>query len=382
VSVTPGSGKHTYQEGLVEHSRVPGESGSTDQRQADTEFLEKLLSIPSPSGGEDIFADFLVSQMRRRGFRVHRDEAGNVVGSVGNPAAGYEIVLLGHMETVPGFITVRWDNGKLYGRGAVDAKGPLAAFVLAASQMTGLDQAKVTVIGAVEEESHGWGATYLAQTMPAPDCAIIGEPSAWDSITLGYKGMLNMEYRLAQPGGHSAGEAPGPAEHAVTFWNRLRRYAFAHNQGRTGRFNTLDPALRDLHTYSDGLFDYVEMNIVARLPPSFNVDDLQAHMEAWSNGAELRFLGCDPAYEAEKNTSPVRALLRAIRAEGGQPRFKLKTGTSDMNTVGPVWECPMIAYGPGDSSLDHTPKEHIDIEEFHRSIRILTQALQTLVARH
>lgn len=345
-------------------------------------FLERLLSIPSPSGGEDIFADFLVNQMRRLGFLAHRDEAGNVVGAVGNPAAGKEIVLLGHMDTVPGFIPVRWDGGKLYGRGAVDAKGPLAAFVLAAARVAPkLTGAKVTVIGAVEEESHGWGATYLAETMPAPAYAIIGEPSAWDSITLGYKGMLNMEYHLVQPGGHSAGETPGPAEHAVTFWNKMRRYAFAYNQGRTSRFTTLDPALRDLHTYTDGLSDYVEMNIVARLPPGFNVDELQEHMEAWSNGAELKLLGCDPAYQGEKNTAPVRALLRAIRFEGGKPRFKLKTGTSDMNTVGPVWECPMVAYGPGDSSLDHTPKEHIEIEEFHRSIRILAQALEILAAQ-
>ncbi|MGC9468150.1 MAG: [LysW]-lysine hydrolase [Anaerolineae bacterium] len=348
----------------------------------DVEFLERLLSIPSPSGGEDVFADYLMQQMRRLGFRADRDEAGNVVGTIGNPSAEREIVLLGHMDTVPGFITVRWDGDKLYGRGAVDAKGPLAAFILASTRVLPyLHEAKVTVIGAVEEESHGWGAHYLAQTMPSPDVCIIGEPSAWDSITLGYKGMLNMEYRLEQPGGHSAGETPGPAEHAVTFWNHLRRYAFAYNQGRTGRFNTLDPALRDLHTYTDGLSDYVEMNIVARLPPSFNVDQLQSRMEAWGNGAALKFLGCDPAYLAEKNTPPVRALLRAIRSVGGKPRFKLKTGTSDMNTVGPVWGCPIVAYGPGDSSLDHTPKEHIEVGEFRHSIRVLTEALKFLVNR-
>jgi len=342
----------------------------------DVAFLEKLLSIPSPSGGEDIFADYLTVQMSKLGFSANRDDAGNAVGRIGNPQAEREIVLLGHMDTVPGFIPVRWEGDALYGRGAVDAKGPLATFILAAAAAASrLDQARITVIGAVEEESHGWGAHHLAQTMPAPDWAIIGEPSAWDSITLGYKGMLNMEYKLEQPGGHSAGEAPGPAEHAVTFWNHLRRYAFAHNQGLTGRFRTLDPSLRDLRTYSDGLYDYVEMNIVARLPPDFNVDALQSHMEAWSNGADLTFLGSDPAYRAEKNTAPVRALLRSIRAEGGRPRFKLKTGTSDMNTVGPVWACPMVAYGPGDSALDHTPQEHIEVDEYRRAIKVLTRAL-------
>ena len=56
----------------------------------------------------------------------------------------------------------------------------------------------------------------------------------------------------------------------------------------------------------------------------------------------------------------------------------MKTGTSDMNVVGAVWNCPMVAYGPGDSTLDHTPEEHIDVREFRRSVRVLTQALEIL----
>jgi LysW-gamma-L-lysine carboxypeptidase len=345
-------------------------------------FLEKLLSIPSPSGGEDVFADYLVTQMRKLGFNTQRDEAGNVVGKIGHQTSEKEIVLLGHMDTVPGFIPVRWEGDKLYGRGAVDAKGPLATFVIAASGLIPiLTDVRITVIGAVEEESHGWGSQYLAQTMPAPTYAIIGEPSSWDSITLGYKGMLSMEYQLMQAGGHSAGEITGPAELAVSFWNSLRRYAYAYNIGKTGRFSTLDPSLRDLHTFSDGLNDFVEMTIVSRLPPDFDVDDLQDKMEGWSNGAKLTFRGSDPAYVAQKNTPPVRALLRAIRGEGAKPRFKLKTGTSDMNTVGPVWDCPMVAYGPGDSSLDHTPHEHIRIDEFYKAVTVLKRALESLIKR-
>jgi LysW-gamma-L-lysine carboxypeptidase len=72
-------------------------------------------------------------------------------------------------------------------------------------------------------------------------------------------------------------------------------------------------------------------------------------------------------------------MLRAIRAEGGRPKFKLKTGTADMNIVGPAWGCPIVAYGPGDSSLDHTPDEHIQIDEFRKGISVLTRALLELV---
>jgi LysW-gamma-L-lysine carboxypeptidase len=83
-----------------------------------------------------------------------------------------------------------------------------------------------------------------------------------------------------------------------------------------------------------------------------------------------------PAYRAEKNTPLVRSFLSAIRAEGGDPGFTVKSGTSDMNIVAPLWNCPTAAYGPGDSALDHTPDEHILISEYRRAVRVLAQVLR------
>jgi LysW-gamma-L-lysine carboxypeptidase len=343
-------------------------------------FLESLLSIPSPSGAEESVATHLVEQMAALGFRAHRDEAGNAIGALGAPGAERRIVLLGHMDTVPGFIPVRREGARLYGRGAADAKGPLVAFVLAAKQVArALDQAELMVIGAVEEERHGIGARYLADTLQPPYCTIIGEPSGWQGITLGYKGLLSLDYRLVQEGGHSAGIYPGPAEHAVALWNRLVAYAQEYNGGDGGRFHSLDPALRHLQTFSDGLCDGVEMSIGMRLPPGLAPSALEQRIQSWGNGAELTFYPSDPPFQAEKNTPLVRALLRAIRANGGKPRFKLKTGTADMNIVGPAWGCPIVAYGPGDSSLDHTPNEHIRVDEFLQGIDVLASALHILV---
>ncbi len=351
-------------------------------------FLEELLSIPSPSGQEDAVAGYLVRQMAALGFCVRRDEVGNVVGILGDPAAKRTILLLGHMDTVPGLVPVRREGGRLYGRGAVDAKGPLAAFVLAAARMaprlndgssTRARNVRLVVIGAVEEEAHSRGARHLARTMQPPDCAIIGEPGGWEGIILGYKGTLSADYRLARPAGHSASGQPTPAEEAVAFWNRLTARAVTLNKGRAWRFDTLDPVLRAIRTFGDGLEDGVEMSIGLRLPPGLDVAALQQEMRAWSNGAQLTFPYSEPPFQAEKNTPLVRALLRAIRAEGGRPRFKLKTGTSDMNVVGPVWGCPIIAYGPGDARLDHTPHEYIESEEFCRGVDVLIRALEILI---
>jgi LysW-gamma-L-lysine carboxypeptidase len=325
-------------------------------------------------------AEYLVQQMKALAFRTRRDEVGNIVGTLGDAEAERAIVLLGHLDTVPGLVPVRREGGQLYGRGAVDAKGPLAAFVLAAARVAPqLDGVKLVVVGAVEEEAHSRGARHLTRTMQPPDCVIIGEPGGWEGITLGYKGVLSVDYQLARPARHSASGQPTPAEEAVTFWNRLAAHAAALNGGRAWRFDTLDPALQAIGTFGDGLEEGVEMSIGLRLPPGLDVAALQREMQTWCNGKQLTFPYSEPPFQAEKNTPLVRALLRAIRAQGGRPRFKLKTGTSDMNVVGPVWGCPIVAYGPGDAALDHTPDEHIEIEEFRRGVDVLAQALEILV---
>lgn len=342
-------------------------------------FLEQLVSIPSPSGEEKAVGEFLVEQMTALGFQAHRDKIGNVVGTIGDPDAERTIVLLGHMDTVPGDILVQRRGNLLYGRGSVDAKGPLATFILAATRVAPkLENTRITVIGAVEEEAYSKGARHLASTMDAPDCTIIGEPSDWECITLGYKGRLCVDYHWEQPDSHSAGEQMGAAEKAITFWNRLVDYADKRNHGREGRFDTLDPGLREFRTFSDGLNAGVEMTVAMRLPPDFKPEVLKRKMKGWAEGATLKYSPLDVPFQGDKNNPLVRAMLKAIRAEGGKPRFKLKTGTSDMNTVGPAWRCPIITYGPGDSSLDHTPEEHIDIEEYKRAIDVLARALQIL----
>src|SRR5258708_6016319 len=115
----------------------------------DVALVGGLVAIPSVSRNERDAVEWLVARMSERGFRATIDEAGNAVGEIGDGPR--HVVLLGHIDTVPGDIPVRVEDGELVGRGAVDAKGPLAAFVAAASEpVAGL---RVTVVGAVEEES-------------------------------------------------------------------------------------------------------------------------------------------------------------------------------------------------------------------------------------
>jgi len=336
-------------------------------------FLREMLEIYSPSGREAAIAAHLARRMRQMGFQVWRDKVGNVIGTIGD--GPWELMLLGHMDTVEGVIPVRLEDGRLYGRGSVDAKGPLAAFILAAARVGPQPGVRVRVVGAVEEERTSAGARALLHS-PAPDAVVIGEPGGWSSITIGYKGSLSVAYRLRAPRHHSAAGTPTVAEQAVRFWNRLADHATHYNHGDSYRFHTLDPTLRRIVTHSDGLTEEVTMEVNLRLPPGLDVSDLKARMREWADGAEILVEDEVPPYLAEKNTPLARRFMQAIRACGGTPSFKVKTGTSDMNIVGPAWECPIIAYGPGDSALDHTPGEYIDLEEFRQAISVLETVIR------
>jgi [amino group carrier protein]-lysine/ornithine hydrolase len=339
-------------------------------------LLTRMVEIPSLSGEESALADFLVETMRCLGFQADVDEAGNAVGTLGDGPT--EIVLLGHMDTVPGAIPVRVGDAQLYGRGSVDAKGPLATFIAAAADVGALPGKRIVVVGATEEETaSSKGARHIGRTR-APACCVIGEPSAARAVTLGYKGRIVFSYQAETAVSHSASPDENVIETAVAFWNRVRRWADAENVGKK-MFDALDPVLREVHSGSDGLTESMRLRASIRIPLGQTPETVQARIVGLApTDARLRFWGADPPYRADKNTSLVRAFLAAIRAEGLEPAFKVKSGTSDMNVVGPAWGCPIVAYGPGDSRLDHTPNEHLNLSEYQQAIRILARVLRSI----
>ncbi|MFC1465091.1 MAG: [LysW]-lysine hydrolase [Candidatus Brachytrichaceae bacterium NZ_4S206] len=351
------------------------------------ELLERCVRIPSLSRQERAVAEFLRDEMCRRGFdRVFIDEAGNAIGIIGKGSR--QIVLLGHMDTVGGHVPVRYEDGKLYGRGTVDAKGPLCAFILAAQALAAelATEWQIVVAGAVEEEvATSKGARFIA-TQYHPEMCVIGEPSGADGITLGYKGRLLIHAHVERPSQHTAIPEPSVSELAVALWNHIRALADAWNADKPKAFDQLLPSLRKIQSGDDGLREWCDMLIGVRLPVEFGPEALQREVEAWCAGKpegqrfKLDFSGAEPAWRAPKDTPLARAFVDAIRAERMRPAFKFKTGTADFNVVGPAWKCPIVAYGPGDSSLDHTPHEHVAIDEFEKAVRVLIAALRSLVA--
>jgi LysW-gamma-L-lysine carboxypeptidase len=341
------------------------------------ELLEGLLQHYSPTHAEGEAVAYLVNWMGSAGYTACVDGIGNAVGSRGDGPR--EVILLGHIDTVPGQIEIRREGDLLYGRGAVDAKGPLACFAWAAAQVEVPPGWRVTVIGAVGEEGHSRGARYILDKYH-PDALVIGEPGRWNRVTLGYKGSVWFTYNLSLAQTHTAARSESACEAAVAFWNNLQDWCSTRNMGREGAFEQVTPTLRGMESGGDSFTETACLKIGVRLPPGLEPHALLGYIMEIKGVADLTMEdGATAAYRAEKNTPLVRAFLAAIRADGGTPSFTLKTGTSDMNLAAPIWKCQTLAYGPGDSSLDHTPDEHISIIEYQAGLKVLKGALERLM---
>ena len=348
----------------------------------DIELVRGLVEIPSVARHEGDAVEWLVMRMSERGFRASVDDAGNAVGEIG--AGPRHVVLLGHIDTVPGEIPVRVEGDELVGRGAVDAKGPLAAFVAAATER--VPGVRVTVVGAVEEESPtSKGARYRA-TLPAPDWCVIGEPSGWEGITVGYKGRLGLRVAFARDARH--GSAPGPTctEEALALWERVREAAARRTPGEDG-FAALDCRLEGATGgISDGLTERAELRIGYRVPPGIATAELEEEVRAiatahpGSANVTVERIGAEEPARTPRTTTLARAFVAAIGEAEGKAAFKVKSGTSDMNILAPAWACPMVAYGPGDSRYDHTPMERLALADYTRAIAVLRGVLRRSVA--
>ena len=341
-------------------------------------LLTEAVRVYSPSRNEGEIAELLVEAATAAGWNARVDEVGNFVADRGASGAARHLVFLGHIDTVTGEIDVREEDGVLYGRGSVDAKGPITAFLAGASLAALPDDLRVTVIGAVEEETNtSRGARHVVDQY-APDYLIIGEPSGWDSVCMGYKGNCHLRLTVSQPRTHGASGVESAGTLACRFWQAVEAQAALQSDGeRVTERVTVD--VRDIRSGVDGNNETASIVLDIRTPPGFDADVFHtAIADATPDGGSVEILEQLPPIRASKAGALVRQMRNAIRQEGGRGRFSFKTGTSDMNIAGPAWDCPMLAYGPGDSSLDHTPNEHIALDEFDRAVSVLRRALEGL----
>ncbi len=345
-------------------------------READTEardLLEAIVRTPSVSRDEEAAAEQLVEFFEAHDREVYLDEVGNV-----RAPADDGVLLTSHIDTVPGDIPVRveeTDEGDvLWGRGSVDAKGPLCAMAVAAVR-TG-----ASFVGVVGEEVDSKGARHLVEDREtAPGAVVNGEPSGWEGITLGYRGLLAGTYVATSESGHSSRPENNAIQDAIDWWSAVDDEFETDEWHPVFERVTCKPVDFKGGTSSDGLSVEATMDVQLRVPPEYSTDEIREIADGFlENGTVNWDDKVEPVMQSPR-TSAARAFRAAIRKQGGEPTLLRKTGTSDMNVYAKAWDCPMVTYGPGDSDLDHAPNEHLPLDEYDRSVAVLETATERLL---
>jgi LysW-gamma-L-lysine carboxypeptidase len=358
-------------------------------------LLTDLLGIYSPSGKETAISNFLIKEMKKIGFRVKKDAIGNVIGEIGQGKP--TILLCGHMDTILGNLPVRVEHNKLYGTGAVDAKGPLAAMIIAAATLARESalQAKVLLVGAVEEEATSKGIKHVIKQGLQADYAIFGEPSGVENITIGYKGSLHLKITCKTETGHSSSPwfYENALEKAFDLWQQIKT-AYPPVEKQESPFHAVTACLVKVvgGRGNSKVPSKSEMHVDIRVPPQFTAaqvfkvfENVINQWQAANPKAQVKVAIMDQneAFEVAKNSLLVKAMSYAIRKVTDKPATLLrKTGTGDMNILGRTMNIPIVTYGPGDSHLDHTKDENIDVSEYSQGIEVYKATILKLSELH
>jgi LysW-gamma-L-lysine carboxypeptidase len=358
----------------------------------EVDLLTDMLKLYSPSGEEANIAEYLAGELKKNKFEVTTDKIGNVIGTRGSGSP--TLLLCGHMDTVPGEIEVKLEGDKLYGRGAVDAKAPLASMIMGASKIRE-PKGKIIVACLVDEEGQGKGVKQLIEDKIQTDYAIFGEPSRTWNVTIGYKGSLHLQLKCKTLTGHSS--APWLSDNAIekTFeiWKKIQEKHFKEENSES-RFYSITSCLTKISggESSSMIPSECTTEIDMRTPPQLSPESIFSRLNEFINELnkesedtqiELKCLGSVPAYESDKRSILVRSLTYAIRkCSEKAPTLLRKTGTGDMNELGATMNVPMVSYGPGDSHLDHTDEENISVTEYQESIKVYQEAIPRLFHLH
>lgn len=345
------------------------------------ELLKELIEVYSPTFEEAeairILREFTENKL---GFdEVRVDSVGNLIATYGR--GHRSIALIGHIDTVPGYVPVSAEGGVIRGRGAVDAKGPLAAAFVGASLARKLiheDSLKVYTIALVGEEGPSHGAWNLVRYGFKADYVIICEPSGTTDVVIEYRGSASLIIRCRSGGGHTS--TPHASQSAcdklISIWEEIKK-RFSGNSA-----SEFSAALTRLSCGDGGSVlpkrGFMEVNI--RIPyghGNSKFRNLLSELRLPNNCYMVLESFVEPV-RAPVNTLIVRALYRALIKQGLRPRLARKLGTSDMNVLYGRVSNEVAAYGPGDPALSHTDKEFIRVSDLIRGMITYANVIREL----
>ncbi|MGD2039796.1 MAG: YgeY family selenium metabolism-linked hydrolase [Anaerolineae bacterium] len=369
-------------------------------------FLQELVRIPSLSTQEGAVAARLAEEMRRVGFaEVWTDRVGNVVGRIG-PGNGAKLLFDGHMDTVDVGDPSRWPHrpydavikdGILFGRGACDMKGGLAAMVYAAKILldTGVQLAgDLYVVGVVQEEPcEGLAIRHLVEEGGIrPDFIVLGEPSNLQ-VRLGHRGRLEMQVQVQGTAAHAS--SPSLGTNAIHNAARLifglellaPRLATDPFLGQgTLAVTEIESGAASRNALPDRCSFFIDRRLtlgeterkaLAEVESIINTEEMDAQVQVTQyrassyTGHECLARAAFPAWVMPEDHPLVQALVRSVRETlGYRPRMGRWSFSTDGTYTAGVANIPTVGFGPGEERFVHTLEEQVRLNDVVDAARV------------
>ncbi len=380
------------------------------------EFLRDLIRTPSLSCQEGAAAERIADEMRAVGFRdVAQDRIGNVVGRIGNNG-GPVLLLDGHMDTVGVSDRSAWshdpfgadiENGVLYGLGACDMKGALAAMVYAGKLLienrVPLKGDLIVACVVQEEPCEGLAVRVLVEEEGIrPDWVVLGEPSSM-TIARGQRGRVELEVNThgrachaSQPDlGENAVYAAarlifgieilagnlnhdrflGPGSLAVT---QIKSEAGSRNVVPDSCSFVIDRRLTLGESEAKALAEV--QAVIAREQVRADVSVLDYRSTSFT-GYQAAQRATFPAWVTDENHMLVQAMERAAREElGARPRISQYPFSTDGTYTAGMAGIPTIGLGPGDEKLAHTANDQVRLDDVASAARVYAAVAANLLS--
>jgi succinyl-diaminopimelate desuccinylase len=407
------------------------------RREEMIELARDLIRFPTinpPGEAYQPCAEFIGRRLHARGFAVEYVRASgtpgdterypriNVVARREGSAAGPCVHFNGHIDVVqtgagwtmdPFAALVR--DGKVYGRGACDMKGGLAASIIAVEALidSGAElPGTLEISGTVDEESGGYGGVhYLAErgwfSQPRVDHVIIPEPLNVDRVCIGHRGVWWAEIQTHGRMAHGSMPFLGDCavRHMNAFIERLETDLYPKLAARRTDMPVVPSGARhstmNINSIHGGqaetlgfpapcVPDSCRMVIDRRLLIEESMDSVKGEVRALLEqlvseregfAYELRDIFEVQPTMADRNGPVARSTAAAIqRVLGRQAEFVCSPGTYDqkhIDRIGKLKDC--IAYGPGILDLAHQPDEYVLIDDMVNSAKVMAVAARALL---
>ncbi len=354
-------------------------------------------SIEGPAVGEARLTARLEQLLTAIGARCRRQPVAqgrdNLVAELTWPGAARPVMLEAHQDTVPvDDMTIspfgaEVLDGRLYGRGACDVKGGMAA-ILAAMERLAAERprgaASVVAAFTIDEESGFTGVRHLARTLPSGiRFAVVAEPTRLE-VVVAHKGLVRWRVRTRGRSCHSARPADG-----VNAIYRMAPVLSALEEYAAGLLVRSPHPLLGSPTLSVGIIrggtsvntvpGSCEVEIDRRLLPGEDpagaVDDCRAYLAQRLPDADLEVEPAwisDPALDTPADSDAARVCLGAVRRVTGRAEpvgVPYGTDGSKLAEAG----LPTVVIGPGDIAQAHTVDEWIEIEQLERAVEVYVQ---------